>query len=178
MSTSSPFGDFFELFKLPRRFAIDPAALEAAYLDVQAKVHPDRFAHLSENERRVSMQWASHANEAYRTLKAPVPRGRYLLELAGFDAEIETNTSMPADFLARQMALREAEEEAREEGDIAALDALLAEIRVEARDLEAALVSDLDQTRELPAAALHLRQLMFLERLREEIRRALETLDS
>lgn len=178
MSASSPFGDFFELFKLPRRFATDPAALEAAYLDVQARVHPDRFAHLSENERRVSMQWASHANEAYRTLKAPVSRGRYLLELAGFDAGIETNTSMPADFLARQMTLREAEEEAREEGDIAALDALLTGIRAEARELEAALASDLDQTHDLAAAALHLRQLMFLERLREEIRRALETLDS
>ena len=178
MSASSSFGDFFSLFKLPRRFVIDLAALESAYLDVQAKVHPDRFAHLSDNERRVSMQWASHANEAYRTLKAPVARARYLLALAGHDPEIETNTAMPADFLVRQMELRGAEEEAREGGDIEALDALLGEIRGQALALEEALAAAHDEAGDMAAVALHLRQLMFLERLREEIRRALETLDS
>lgn len=178
MSAPSPFGDFFSLFKLPRRFAIDLAALDAAYLDVQAKVHPDRFANLSENERRISMQWASHANEAHRTLKAPILRARYLLEQAGFDAEIESNTAMPGDFLIRQMDLREAAEQAQDARDIEALDALLGDIRGEAHALEAELARDYDETRDMKAAAAHVRQLMFLERLREEIGRALETLDS
>jgi molecular chaperone HscB len=47
-------------------------------------------------------------NEAYRTLKDPVQRARHLLELHGVDVAFETNTAMPADFLAQQMELRDA----------------------------------------------------------------------
>jgi DnaJ-domain-containing protein 1 len=46
-------------------------------------------------------------NEAYRTLKDPVQRGRHLLELHGVDVAFETNTQMPTDFLMRQLELRE-----------------------------------------------------------------------
>ena len=178
MKAHQPFGDYFTLFKLPRRYAIDLAELESAYRDVQAKIHPDRFAHLPENERRVSMQWASHANEGYRTLRRSIPRARYLLELAGHDPEIESNTTMPGDFLMQQMMLREAVEEARESGDADALDAQLREIRTEARVLEEALAEAYDERRDYAAMALAVRQLMFLERLQEEIRGALEALET
>ena len=56
-----------------------------AYRDIQGQVHPDRFAHAGEAERRLSMQWATHANEAYQTLKNPLERAQYLLQLAGHD---------------------------------------------------------------------------------------------
>ena len=68
--------EYFSLFGLPERFVIDLVELEAAYRRVQAQVHPDRFAHRPENERRVAMQWATLANEAFRTLKNPVLRAR------------------------------------------------------------------------------------------------------
>lgn len=62
-------------------------------------MHPDRFAHATEAERRLSMQWAmQHANEAYQTLKKPLERAKYLLHLAGHDIQAENNTAMPADF--------------------------------------------------------------------------------
>ena len=47
--------DYFALFGLPVSFAIDVARLEQAYLDIQAKVHPDRFAHLPDADKRLSM---------------------------------------------------------------------------------------------------------------------------
>src|SRR5216684_72969 len=88
----------FELLGLPITYSVDPARLEQGYRDLQSRVHPDRFASGSDAERRVAMQWATRANEAYRTLRQPLERARYLLHLKGFDTGEETNTSMPADF--------------------------------------------------------------------------------
>jgi molecular chaperone HscB len=59
----------FELFQLPQQFAVDSAQLDRAYREVQNTVHPDKFVQASEAEKRVAMQWATHANEAYQTLK-------------------------------------------------------------------------------------------------------------
>src|SRR6185369_16712339 len=93
----------FELLGLPIAFSVDPARLERGFRALQTQVHPDRFAAGTEAERRVAMQWATRANEAYRTLRDPVDRARYLLSLRGFDTGEETNTAMPADFLMQQM---------------------------------------------------------------------------
>jgi len=71
----------FELFHLPQRFAIDTSALEKAYREVQSRVHPDKFARATNAEKRVAMQWATRANEAYQTLKNPFKRAAYLCEL-------------------------------------------------------------------------------------------------
>ena len=69
--------DHFQLFDLPPSFALDMAALDAAYRRVQGQVHPDRFAAGTAAENRVAMQWATQANEAYRTLKSPLKRAAY-----------------------------------------------------------------------------------------------------
>jgi len=50
---------------------MDITRLEQAYRDIQSQVHPDKFAHLSDAERRLSMQWATQANEAYQMLRRP-----------------------------------------------------------------------------------------------------------
>ena len=93
----------FELFQLPARFDVDMDALDAAYREVQGRVHPDRFVNASDAEKRVAMQWATRANEAYQTLKNPMLRARYLCELNGVDLQTESNTAMPMDFLMEQM---------------------------------------------------------------------------
>src|SRR5450631_4138042 len=100
--------DFFSLFGLPKGFKIDATSLEQSYRALQAQVHPDKFSHLSEIERRFSMQWATRVNEAYQTLRSPLNRARYLLSLHGIDTREETNTAMPVDFLIQQMEWREA----------------------------------------------------------------------
>ena len=84
----------FELFGLVPGYALEPERLERAYLEIQARIHPDRFAHAGDAERRASMQWTTRVNEAYRTLKDPVERARYLLELKGVDVAFETNTCL------------------------------------------------------------------------------------
>src|SRR5687767_15645461 len=97
----------FDLFGLAPTFSIEGEALERSYREIQSRVHPDRFAHAGDAERRASMQWTTRVNEAYRILQDPVQRAKHLLELQGIDVGFETNTQMPTDFLLRQLELRE-----------------------------------------------------------------------
>jgi molecular chaperone HscB len=163
----------FELLGLPVAFALDASRLERSYRDLQSRVHPDRFASGSEAERRVAMQWATRANEAYRTLRDPLERARYLLALKGFDTGEESNTSMPADFLMQQMEWREAAAEARAERDARALGRL----REELDDSRGEMLDQLERALDAghyDAGCSLVRKLRFLEKLEEEIDEALE----
>lgn len=169
--------DYFSLFDLPRRQALDTGRLEALYRDIQARVHPDKHAHLSDAEQRMAMQWATHVNEAYQTLKDPLKRARYLLHLAGHDVGLESNTAMPAEFLMAQMELRETVAEAKDAGDAGALDELHRRLRKEIGGEYAQLQEALDAGELVRAGAL-VRQLMFQEKLFQEIDDALALLDA
>lgn len=166
--------DHFELFGLPPRFAIDLDALERAYKDVQGQVHPDRFASGTAAERRVAMQWATRANEAYTTLRSPQKRAAYLVERAGVPINAETNTVMPPAFLMQQMEWREALDEAH--GDPAELDALSATMNEERGELISAIEHAIDASRDYAQAAALVRQLMFIDRFASEIGHATEAM--
>ena len=169
----------FSLFGLPATFAIDTALLDQRYRQLQSEVHPDKFAAASSTEKLRSMQWATSANEAYRTLKNPAARARYLLELQGVHTDEESNTAMPADFLMQQMEWREAIEEARDAKDLTALDKLLNEIQGAAKELQQALEQQLGGTSpELSAAAGSVRKLSFIDKLREDILQSMEKLEA
>ena len=172
------FGDHYALFDLPRSFALDADLLELRYRALQSRVHPDRYAHLPEAERRMSMQWATRANEAYQTLKQPLARARYLLALADHDPQVEQNTAMPMEFLVEQMEWREAVAEARAARDIAALEKLHASLRRRMKDEYILLAERFDGVADLAAAAALVRQLMFLEKLQHDIEEALEAVDA
>jgi molecular chaperone HscB len=150
---------------------VDAAALERGYREIQAQIHPDRFAASGDAERRASMQWTTRVNEAYRTLRDPVQRAKYLLELSGVDVAFETNTQMPTDFLVRQLELREALSEAK---GAAALDRLRESVEREKDALEGLVGELIDTRRDLQQAAGEVRKLMFLHRLGEEIELAYE----
>jgi molecular chaperone HscB len=173
----NPTQDHFSLFGLPRRFAVDSSALDERYRELQREVHPDRFATAPAGEQRTSMEMATRVNDGYRTLKSPLARARYLLELAGVDAAIETNTAMPPEFLASQMEWREELDDASTAGDAAALDRLDARLRRELDAAYAAVETEFERDNHAAAAAL-VRKLMFLDKLREEIGLAQERLEA
>lgn len=168
--------NFFELFGLPARFALDAGGLERSYRRIQSQIHPDKFAHASEADRRASMQWTARVNEAYQTLKAPLARAAYLLALQGTDPGLESNTVMSPEFLAAQMGWREAVEEASLAGDARQLDSLSQRLRGELDRLYAEIARELEG--DPAAAARTLRKLKFLDKVREEIDAALESLDA
>jgi len=167
----------FDLFGLQPAFAVDEQRLEAAYREIQSRVHPDRFAHAGDAERRASLQWTTRVNEAYRTLRNPVSRASHLLALNGVDVAFETNTAMPAEFLMEQMELREALEDATQSKDAAALEALQKRIDAERNDIEQHLGARIDRERDYAGAADLVRELKFLEKLEAEIDAAYETIE-
>jgi len=120
------------------------------------------------------MQWTTRVNEAYRTLKSPVQRAKYLLEMHGVDVAFETNTQMPAEFLMRQLELREALAEA---ADPDVLDRLHEDVRRESQALEQGLAELIDARHDYAGAAGEVRKLMFLHKLAEEIERAYEEIE-
>lgn len=165
----------FELFNLPQRFAIDMAALDQAYHEVQNQTHPDRFASAGGAEKRVAMQWATRANEAYQTLKNPLARAQYMCELNGVDLQTESNTAMPPAFLMQQMEWREALDEAHAAKDIGALENLEADLRA-ARKTELTQIEKTLDAGDFAHAAQGVRRLMFLERFKEEVTRVFDLL--
>ena len=167
----------FDLFQLPATFALDMGALDSAYRDVQGRVHPDRFINATDAEKRVAMQWATRANEAYQTLRSPQKRAQYLCELNGVDLNTESNTAMPMDFLMQQMEWREALGEARAAKDSDALDALDEQVKLDRKARLAQVGTQLDAS-DFDNAAQGVRALMFLDKFSEEVHYAFEALDA
>ena len=161
----------FALFQLPVSFDLNPTQLDAAYREIQSRVHPDRHAGASSAEQRIAMQWATRANEAYQTLKNPLKRASYLCALQGIDLQAESNTAMPMEFLMQQMAWREQLDEVRT--DSAALQQLEADITGASKTLLIQIAQQLALPDYQQAAQL-LRQLMFLEKFMSDLDRLAE----
>lgn len=163
----------FELFGLPEAFAIDRAALDARWKDLQRQAHPDRFASADPATQRQAMQWSVRINEAYQRLKDPLRRAAYLCERRGAPIEAENNTAMPTDFLMQQMQWRESLDET--EG-VAALETLADEVAEARRARIEALGAALDQRDDAPEAARQVRALMFIERFAVDVEDRLDQL--
>ncbi len=97
--------NYFEIFGLPVDFSIDLNLLSSRYLELQKHLHPDNFAAGTDQEKRLSMQWTTLLNTAHTTLKEPLKRAVYMLELR--QVKIAENPVLPPDFLMHQIELRE-----------------------------------------------------------------------
>ena len=156
--------DHYALFELRRSFQLDVSLLDRRYREIQAQVHPDKFAQAGDADRRLSLQWATRVNEAYQTLKKPLSRAQYLLRLAGQEVGAENNTAMPEDFLMEQMEWREAVAEARLGREQGELEHLHLRLKQQMTDRYEQLAVLLDDRHDYPAAADLVRRLMFLEK--------------
>lgn len=161
--------NYFQLFGLPPRFAIDRAALEQTWRALAARVHPDRYATAGAAERRVAMQWASTINEAYRVLKTPLHRARYMCEESGCDLQAESNTRMDNAFLMRQMEWRESLDDARASDNVQAFDALESDMRQAQENMNDAITALIDEQHNFELASQKVREWMFIEKLAQEI---------
>jgi molecular chaperone HscB len=111
-------GDYFNFLGLPRKLNLDPAVLEQQFRTLSRQFHPDYFYNAPPAERRASLERSSYLNDAYRTLKQPIARVEYLLQLEGFapaagDVE-KAKATVPPALLEEVFTLNEELDEIRE----------------------------------------------------------------
>jgi molecular chaperone HscB len=112
--TTAPAADYFSVFGLPRKLWLEMDALEQKFLQLSWKLHPDNFVNASEEEQELSLKRSSELNDAYRTLKDPVARVEYLLEIEGERKEGEKKQQAPPELLEEVFELNESLDELRE----------------------------------------------------------------
>ena len=95
----------FDRLGLPRRFALDAAAVEREYLARSRALHPDYHRLGSSAEQAASTELSAGLNEAYTTLKDPFKRAEYLLKLEGGPSAGELK-DVPPEFLEEMLDLR------------------------------------------------------------------------
>jgi molecular chaperone HscB len=88
--------DCFAALGIPRQLAIDLGALESRYHELSRKIHPDRFASGTARVRDASIRATATLTRSYRTLRDPVARGLYWLELSG-EKLAENNKRVPPE---------------------------------------------------------------------------------
>jgi molecular chaperone HscB len=163
--------DYFQLFDLPQSFEVDKTSLMQRYREMQQAVHPDRFVNSSDHERRLSLQYATFINEALRTLKDPLARARYLLQLRGIEWDEEQSTLSDNQFLMQQMELRESLEEIGSQDDPErAVTALIDEVASLFKDNEKQLIELLasQQQEDWMKAKTQVRKMQFLRKMQSE----------
>jgi molecular chaperone HscB len=139
--------DYFAFFGLPQKLSLDQDALEQRFHSLSWKLHPDRFAQASEFERLLSLDLSSQLNDAYRTLRSPVPRVEYLLSSYGMRKEGQKKQQAPPELLEEVFELNESLDALREAratgGDAAQLAALRVTLETAQRKFETSL-ADVD----------------------------------
>jgi len=159
--------NFFELFGIPQKFALDMGALEQRYFELQREYHPDRVAKKSAAERSQAMMQSMGVNEAYQTLKSPLKRAEHLLALHNISIGDNKGAAKPSqELLADILERREQLQGAADEQVLAVMDTS-AKKDIEETLLELAQAFDANDLQVATEAAL---KLSYLTKLLEDIR--------
>jgi len=109
-------GDYFGFLGLPRKLGIEAEDLEQRFRRLSREFHPDYFYNATPAERRASLERSSYLNDAYRTLKQPIGRIEYLLQVEGLAPKSphEASRQVPPALLEEVFALNEELDEIRD----------------------------------------------------------------
>jgi molecular chaperone HscB len=122
--------DHFEVFGLPRRLAIDAAALQRRFYELSRRYHPDFHQGASTEDQARVLEASARVNAAYRALRDPLARIDYLVRLEEGRETREGATvkpQAPPELLAEMFEIQEALEEVKAGGLDASGRARLAE---------------------------------------------------
>src|ERR1700704_6204031 len=138
--------DYFPCLGFPRSLMVDQHQLEAKFYELSRAFHPDFYQNKSAAEQTISLGNSALLNTAYRTLRDPIERAEYLLDLEA-GAVKEIRNSPPADLFEEILELQDTLNEYRAAGRASETEsALRAKLQSERntleqrqRDMEAAL---------------------------------------
>lgn len=177
----APGTDLFAVLGLARNLSIDAEDLERRYHGASRIVHPDRHQTAEPRARATALELAAEVNRAYRTLRDPVARGRYWLDLHGRPLG-QDNNRIPSGLAALVFETQEKLEDLRGDPSVrAAVEAVRDELTGRVDGLENALRARYrewsDGQAESEAALAELRgrlsELAYLHTLLEDVEAAL-----
>jgi len=169
-----PSCSLFAILGLGEAFDQDAEDLRGRALELQRRLHPDRFAKAPAALQRRSLEWSTRINEAAAILGDPLRRADYLFSRRfGQSALSEAQGSIhdPA-LLMRQMEYREQLEDIAEARDQAALDALRRQIVEEEKAVQERVAREFaSSAADRSALAADLQEWQYLRKLRAELDR-------
>lgn len=171
----------YRLLSVPERFSVDKKHLKLSMKNLQKILHPDKFSSAGQmkREKEYSEEISARVNEAYGKLRDPLLRAKYLFGLktgAAYDGAEETETNgdeareeVPPELLFLVMEVREAIEDADEDGE--ELIKLKEENEERMEEAERRVGEALDDEVEFDAekARKAIVELTYFEKIRKEI---------
>lgn len=127
--------DYFELLGMPQQFDIDDNKLQEQLRELQKQFHPDNYAGQEPELTQQALLASSQVNQAYTTLKDPLNRAIYLLQLYGVIVDLVHDTKFSPQFLMAQIELREEIAEAEQDSNIEKLEEIERKIQFTSKDL-------------------------------------------
>lgn len=173
--------DHFEILGVPRALVVDPAELERRYHELARRVHPDRHQTTEVEAVELSVRATAALNRAFRTLRDPIARGRYWLDLHGRPLATDNNRVPPA-LAALVFEVQEQLEELQETPDSAGARAAVETARAEVKarvDAERAALEAFYTTagadeEDLDELKRRLTDLAYLKTLLDDVEEGLE----
>ena len=111
--------DYFAVFELPRKLAVDGDALRRRFYELSRRHHPDFHQGASAEAQGEALATSALVNRAYRALRDPLARVEYLVALESGGApgdESKGKPRPPMDLLEEMMEVQEGLMEARAAG--------------------------------------------------------------
>ena len=110
--------NYFEVFGLERKLAIDGAALQRRFYELSRQHHPDFHQAAPADEQARVLEASALVNAAYRALRDPIARVEYLVRLEeGRSTEADAvKPKAPPELLEEMFEIQEALQEARAGG--------------------------------------------------------------
>lgn len=126
--------NYFEFYDLPISFELDDKALRQVFLKKSKQFHPDFYTLESDEKQAEILELSTKNNEAYKLLKDPNKRLKYVLELKGLLGDPKTN-ALPQSFLMEMMEVNEQVMELQFDYDAAAHEQLKQDLAKEKDNL-------------------------------------------
>mmetsp|Transcript_17494 Transcript_17494/g.22803 ORF Transcript_17494/g.22803 Transcript_17494/m.22803 type:complete len:237 (-) Transcript_17494:275-985(-) len=157
----------FELLSIPAGIDVDMRKVEANMRALQRRLHPDKFAQKSQEERKKAELVSAKINAAYAIIRDPLTRANSAIALKlGRDVLAEDSANVDMELLTEILETREAVDECQDEMQLRQIcdqnDSL---IRSTHRD-----VHDLYISGDFESAAHLLVRLQYYLKIRLEIR--------
>eukprot|EP00055_Hartaetosiga_balthica_P013351 m.68196 g.68196 ORF g.68196 m.68196 type:complete len:257 (+) comp8239_c0_seq1:126-896(+) len=169
MKVASEPVSYFQLLDIPQGFDINGDGLETKFYDTMKLLHPDKFGMEPKDVQDAAAETAAILNNAFSTMRSPLKRAEYLLELNGVGLTDESRMEFPSVIM-QIMEMNEKVDGCNDEEKLESFD----EDIEEKRDAILVQLSTAFKKKDFPQAKEHTIMYKYLGRVQEQIRNKLD----